>query len=361
LERQRVALRVAGDTYAWIVLDQNPRIILPLYKEGAHELPAPLSMAGPIMIARKAVKNGQFYIIENDLTRCLGVGDLTITPADQSWRRPFSLEIKTSGKFVEGAQAEIQGIAAETEHPADLELAKAFYEAAELRDLPEGMQARDDPEQTQELLIRAEVLYAATENLQRQVSAVSAKTWRTIRTVLSRAMAEGMSWDLSEPGIAFFAAKAVNGRPDAGAMADLHEKLGAVGLDVTRAITSEDFLDKAHWSPLARPIPLWPVPVSARGALLNGNLIFGCVTKTGVFVDALRQAGLTIVDEGDKWELSGPFGATTLDSIELAKLSLGVVFGGVSPAEIGERLMSSNPPESLQAAPAPSEEPPHTT
>ena len=109
----------------------------------------------------------------------------------------------------------------------------------------------------------------------------------------------------------------------------------------------------------ASPSSRFTRPISERGGHLRACLCEAKVTEG--LVDALRQAGLTIVDEGDKWELSGPFGATTLDSIELAKLSLGVVFGGVSPGEIGERLMSSNRPESLHAAPAPSEEPPHTT
>lgn len=358
LEREATILRVQGDTYAWLVLDQNPRILLPLYKEGAHRLPAPLSLAGPIMIARKAVQNGKFYIIENDLTRCLGVGDLTITPADRTWRRPFSLEIKTSGKFVERSETEIQGIAAETEHPADLSLAKAFYDAAGLRDMPEEMRARDDPAQTKELLARAEVLYAATENVHRQISAVSDKPWRTIRTVVSRAMAEGMCWDLSEPGIAFFAVKALNGRPDPDALAEVQGKLADLGLNVVDAITSEDFLKKPHWSPLARPIPLWPVPVSARAALLGGDLVFGAATTRGVFEKSLRDAGLTVVDHGDEWELSGPFGTTTLDVIELNKLSLGVVFGGVSPAEIGKRLMSAKPPESEAALPSEAPEQP---
>ena len=344
LERQETMLRVLGDMYAWLVLDQNPRILMPLYKDGANELPAPLSMAGPILIARKAVANGPFYIIENDLTRCLGVGDLTITPADQPWRRPFSIEIKTSGRFVEGAEAEIQGIAAETEHPADIRLAQAFYKATGLRDMPEEMQARDDPEQTKALLLRAELLYKTTENLQRQVSAVSYKPWRTIRIVLSRAITDGMSWDLSEPGVAFFAVKAVNGRPDAAAMADVDDKLSDLGMNVGGAITSEDFLKNARWSPLARPIPLWPVPVGARAALLNGDLMLGCVTSTGVFVKALRDAGLKVEDHGDWWEVSGPFGTTTLDELELSKLSLGVVFGGVSPSEIADRLMNATPP-----------------
>src|SRR6266568_2890129 len=58
LERQQVVLRVLGDRLAWLVLDQNPRILLPLYKAGAHQLPAPLSIAGTIMIARRAVAKG---------------------------------------------------------------------------------------------------------------------------------------------------------------------------------------------------------------------------------------------------------------------------------------------------------------
>jgi hypothetical protein len=89
------------------------------------------------------------------------------------WRRPFSLEIKTSGKLVVGAETEIQGIAAECEHPADREFGKAFYEATGLRDMPEEMQARDDPEQTQELLARAELLYAVTWTLLNSASSLS--------------------------------------------------------------------------------------------------------------------------------------------------------------------------------------------
>lgn len=343
LERQRLVLRVAGDAYAWLVLGQNPRILVPLYKDGEHELPAPLSLAGPIMVARKAVKNGKFYIIENDLTRCLGVGDLTITPADRPSRRPLSLEIKTTGKFVEGSTAEIQGIAVETEHPADMILAKAFYEAAGLRDLPEEILARDDPTQTKEMLVRAELLFAATENVEQQVSAVSDKPFQIMRTVLSRALTEGMSWDLSESGIAFFAVKATNGRPDPAAMEDIQDRLHDLGLNAGSAITSEDFLNTPSWSPLARPIPLWPVSAVARSALMNGDLVLGCAVKTGMFARALRDAGLDVIEGNDVWQIRGPFGATTVDQIELAKLALGVAFGGVSPQEIAQRLLQAKP------------------
>ncbi len=74
----RHLLRQVADAFAWVVLRQDARVILPLYREQTHELPRREGLGGPAEIARQAMKSGKFFVIENDLTRCLGLGDLTV-------------------------------------------------------------------------------------------------------------------------------------------------------------------------------------------------------------------------------------------------------------------------------------------
>lgn len=116
LVMRRRMLRQIADGFAWLVLDQDPRLIIPLFEEQTHQLPPREGVGGPAEIARKAHDSGHFFVIENDLTRCLGTGDLTVVFADRHWRQPLAIEVKSSARpaWREGGQLELLAIAAST-------------------------------------------------------------------------------------------------------------------------------------------------------------------------------------------------------------------------------------------------------
>src|SRR6266540_2039348 len=82
---RRLLLRQIADAFAWLVLRMDARLILPLYREQTHQLPRGEGLGGPAELARRAMRSGEFLVIENDLTRCLGIGDLTVVFADRPW------------------------------------------------------------------------------------------------------------------------------------------------------------------------------------------------------------------------------------------------------------------------------------
>src|SRR5438094_2223034 len=115
-------------------------------------------LGGPAELARRAMHSGEFLVIENDLTRCLGVGDLTVVFAARRWKHPISYEVKSSARpaWRLGAELQIEAIAAVSDDPADVELHERFTAATGFGDLPATMRSREQPAQTAEQLSAAE-------------------------------------------------------------------------------------------------------------------------------------------------------------------------------------------------------------
>lgn len=96
LEQLRRVLRQLGDALAWLVLREDVRVLAPLYAQRTHFLNPGAGLAGPTELIMRAHRTGQFLVLDNDLTRCLGQGDITVVPVDGRWWMPLALECKTS-------------------------------------------------------------------------------------------------------------------------------------------------------------------------------------------------------------------------------------------------------------------------
>jgi len=96
LTLRRLLLRQIADAFVWHVLRLDARVILPLYREQTHSLPRREGLGGPAELARRAMQSGELFVFENDLTRCLGVGDLTVVFATRPWTHPLTYEVKSS-------------------------------------------------------------------------------------------------------------------------------------------------------------------------------------------------------------------------------------------------------------------------
>lgn len=102
----------------WIAFAQAPSAIRRLFRPQRHTLPAQSGLIGHVLIQQAAHECGRFFVLENDLTRCLGVGDLTVLSLEEPSLPPLSLEVKTSVKAVEiGAPARLRVAFMEIDDP----------------------------------------------------------------------------------------------------------------------------------------------------------------------------------------------------------------------------------------------------
>jgi hypothetical protein len=346
LTLRRRLLRQIADGFAWIVLRHDSRLILPLYQEQPHHLPQGPGLGGPAELARRAMESGEFLVIENDLTRCVGVGDLTVVFANRPWSRPLSLEVKSSAPegWRVGGHLHLEVIGVHSDDPLHVELEKEFEHTLGLADLPAGVKSREKPAQTEGQLSAAKLLVAVSGAPGQWLPAMTRRVWKTVATVVSRALAEGSSYDLAERGVAFLAMRAIDDEEPADVAKDLIEKLRVAGFhESDRSATSAQLHENDEWSALVPPIALWPVGRDVRAALLCGDLVLACIVRADVWREAMRAEGLELTEEKRGWLVTGRDrgGTARLDVLEVGKLTLGVAFGGVSPQEIAANLAAS--------------------
>ena len=109
LERRRKILRASADALAWIALANVPAAIPRLFKPQTHDISDERGLIGHVAIQQAAHDSGRFLVLENDLTRCLGLGDLTILSLEAPDLPPISVEVKTRAPLIEqGAEMDVQ-------------------------------------------------------------------------------------------------------------------------------------------------------------------------------------------------------------------------------------------------------------
>ena len=340
LEIQVRILQQIGDTIAWRVLRGDARLFAALYAPRPHHLPLGTGIGGPILVARKPRESGEFYVIENDLTRVLGQGDLTAVWANREWSRPLYLEVKTRGEWVEGGTAELFVSAIEIDSPVDREMYAQYCQIAGLDDPPPEIAFRPNDHQIEGMLVGGEVMLRVTEQRTPDLPAATSRVWRTIDNVLVRALRDGASYDLIERGLGVAAVRATDGAESISRSTETIERLRDLGLSENVG-SAPDFLTTAPWSALAAPIPMWLLPRRVRAALLVEDL-FGIVVATpSLWRDALRDEGLEVERRGKGWLLRGTQGSRFLDMVDVLRLTLGVAFSGISPRAAAHELARS--------------------
>ncbi len=344
---RRMILRQVADAFAWVVLRQDARLILPLYREQTHQLPRGEGLSGPAELARRAMGSGEFFVIENDLTRCLGVGDLTVVFASRPWRHPLTYEVKASARpaFVLGAQLEVEAIAIVSDDPADVAMHEAFKAATGFPDLAAEVRSREQPAQTAEQLAAADLVRAANRGAGERLPGPSKKAWKTVGTVLGRALADGTGFDLSERGVAYVAIRSIDDEAPDAVSRDVFERVSELpgfASDNAKSASSVELRQNDEWSALVLPIALWPVGRDVRAALLCGELYLASIIRVDTWREAMAAEGLELIEERHSWTIKAPSGrAAHLDVLEVGKLTLGVAFSGVSPREIAAGLAAS--------------------
>ncbi len=291
------------------------------------------------MIAERAHAEGTLLVIENDLTRCLGVGDLTVVFAERPWRNPLPLEVKASGEWKEGGIAEIGIMAAHSEAPEDIALYEEVSRIVGEQTEPERVHKLERQAQVDRMLSHAKVLVSVAGAGGPQFPGPSSRMWGTLERVILRALADGGSYDLAESGVAFLAVGLKDDDPKQ-RLRQVIEGLDFIGFGKScRVATSADLQREDQWAAVVPPIPLWPISRRARVALMTGRVYFAAVLKPDVWERAMQAEGLTLEDDrGGGWRVAGTSGEVHLDLVEVQKLSLGVAFTGISRGDVACRV-----------------------
>ncbi|MBI3892751.1 MAG: hypothetical protein HY303_14610 [Candidatus Wallbacteria bacterium] len=339
LQLQRAVLRQTADSYAWLALGEDPLVILPLYVRQTHQLPQGLGLGAPAELARRFHAVGTLFAVENDLTRCLGVGDLTVVFAHRPWRNPLVLEVKASGEWKEGGIAEIGIMTAHSDAPEDVALYDEVSRIIGEQVTPQRVHRLERQDQIDRVLSHTRYLASIAGGAGPRLPGPSARVWRTLQSVTLRALADGASYDLSEPGVAFLALGLHDADPEQ-RLREAAAGLAFIGFGSDSApATLADFLREDEWAAVVPPIPLWPISRSARVGLMTGRVYFAAVVKPDLWQNAMQAEGLRLEEDGNGgWRLVGMSGEIHLDTIEVHKLSLGVAFAGISPRDVARRV-----------------------
>jgi hypothetical protein len=293
-------------------------------------------------------------VLENDLTRCLSIGDVTVVWAARPWARPLLAELKTTGVRQAGADvlAEVDFLSPVSSIPEDEELTSTFHAALGLQTREHERshytenQAARERRQTSELLAGAERLLKATTNEARQLS-VKESLWPRTREVLERAMQTGYAFDLVEPGLVYVGWRQIlrgddvfrrNQQQFLRLMARLREPHLLPSAMPFRWIGSLDLHVRRRLSSVAPPIPLWPMPMTVRAALLRGDLVFACGYTDEVWRRALAPHGITLEARDGAWYFGRGKSGAVLNPTAVRSISVGVALSGMSPRSFGESV-----------------------
>lgn len=349
LRQRRRILRQVGDALAWSVCGMEPLILAPFSAPGRRQhVPGGIGGFGPRNIRTRAHETGDYYVVDNDVTRCLGVGDLTVVPVDAvGSHRVYPMEIKTHGKLEEGAEAKIEAIIPTAEGDEDdREFLETFTERVGLLHGPDPGAEYSGRERRQ-----MEEVVDRTEALRRNLGGITVRIPNprlthidVISQVLHRADVRGVGWDYPERGLAFAAVRLDEGHDAIKSLRRAVESLKRAGLgeDPTEQqfVASSYELHRvdraaAHITPIA----LWPLSIRHRMMLLSEQIIFVAWHDAERIEAAFADRGLDLEWTSGGWKIEKEgCEPLALNRLEVGKATARVLFSGASPAELAKGI-----------------------
>lgn len=341
----RNILRQIGDACAWLVLREDARIVSVLFDETKqHHLAEGIGLAGPIELTQGAHQSREFFVIENDLTRCLGTGDVTVVRTNGKWVRPLTLEIKSAGEFRIGAMLGLHLVTATSDVPVDEQLLYDFIRVL-------GLELRDDTplprnavQQSRELVARSELMLAITTAATTALGRPTLTLWQSLQRVLDDSSKHGFAFDQVEPGVVYVGVDIRNVNDPKGLAERVQAELRAAGYapdeNPWHVISTEEVRVNEAASAYVAPIALWALRPETRVALLSGQLYFQCIYDPAIWSDALRRVGVAMEPDPDGrgWILRKDQQVARLDPIEVKRIEMGLAFSGLSPRELAQRI-----------------------
>lgn len=349
LRQRRRILRQVGDALAWIICGMEPQILAPLSAPGRRQhVPGGIGGFGPRNLRTRAHQTGDYYVVENDLTRCLGVGDLTVVPADAvGSHRVYPMEIKSHGRLKEGGVAEIEAIIPTAEDDEDdREFLETFTDQLGLVDAPDSNVEYRGRERRQ-----MEEIVDQTETLRKNIGGITVRIPNptlthidSIRQILHRADINGAGWDFPERGLAFAAVRVGEGFDAVGLLSRAVESLKRAGLG--KDPTEERFVASSYeihrtdrTAAYIRPIALWPLSIRHRTMLLSEQIIFVAWHDSDRIGAAFADRGLDLDWTEGRWTIEKEGREPlVLNRIEVGKATASVLFSGASPSDLAEGI-----------------------
>lgn len=338
----RATIRQGGDALAWSVLREDARVIAPLARVRTHHLTNGPGLAAVVQLIDDLHSDARLLALDNDLTRCLGSGDLTVVPSSTSWRLPLIVECKTtppSEPLAVGTQVVINmsaPLATDDEHRALHDLFTQVI-GGQIGTLDRVAWERDATQAT-EMLEDANSLLRSLVT-RPELLASSRHSWQTMRNVLAKAMATGGAFDIAEPGVWFVSVRNRLGDDAESETSRLLTRLRDLGCDPTwPTVTTGDLAMRDRLAAIVPPIALWPQPRYLRVALLSGDLFLACIMSENLWVEAFRDETLELKSDSRGWAVAGGKDVIRFDPLERAKLLAGVAFGGVSPRGVARAV-----------------------
>lgn len=346
LRQRRRILRQVGDALAWLVCGKEPRIISPFFESGrTQHLPDGIGAFGHISTRTRAHATGDYFVVENDLTRCLAVGDLTVVPVESAGtHRVYPVELKSHGKLEEGGEARIEYIIATDEQDErDREFLASFEAALGLQDAPETERSSGPTRQEEELVDRTTKVREDLGGIETRIQKPDLRHVNSVRQVLHRADIQGKGWDYPEAGLGYAAIRIGEGFDPISSLREAVSGLKRAGLggeDEGELLVASSYelhrydAASAHITPIA----LWPVSLRHRMMLLSEQIIFVAWHEADRWEQAFQRHGLDFRWEDGHWVIDLEEGEPlTLNPVEVSKATASVLFSGASPDDFASQ------------------------
>lgn len=334
-----------GDACAWAVLGGQTRVLMPLYKRGGnrHPLPTGPGLEGPVYVLSQAHATGNFLALHNDLTNCLCIGDLTFVWANRPWRHPSVFEVKTTGPD-ENDRSMIGLFGVEGGWPADVEMLHEIHAQLGFEvDAAPPLDERGE-RQWREITERAELMQNISASGLKPLNADERTLWSAVERVLVAALRTGYAYDQVEPGVYMIAVR----NKELGefvpnfeaALTRLRDEVFALTPEMawSSASTSQLWEDTAG-APLFAPLLLWRIPAALSAHLTANQLVLIGYVREDVWPTLFAERGIERkIDEDGQWLLRRGEALVTFRAVEVAKITAGVIFSGISPIAVADAV-----------------------
>jgi hypothetical protein len=334
-----------GDACAWAVLGGQTRVLMPLYKKGGnrHPLPTGAGLEGPLHVLSKAHATGNFLVLHNDLTNCLCIGDLTFVSVNRPWRHPSVFEVKTTEPD-KNDRSTIGLFGAKGGWPVDVEMLLDIHTQLGFAiDAAPPLDERGE-RQWREITERAELMQNISASGLKPLSADGRTLWSAVERVLVAALRTGYTYDQVEPGVYMIAVRnreLGEFQPNfEAAFTRLRDDVFSLTpkLGWTTASTSQLWADTAG-APLFAPLLLWRIPAALSAYVAANELVLMGYVREDVWPTLFAERGIErAIDEDGQWLLRRGDALVTFRAVEVAKITAGVIFSGISPIAVADAV-----------------------
>lgn len=336
----RATIRQLADACAWLMLRTDARVVAPLYADRTNHLPKGRGMATTMVVVAEINQHGGFLAIQNDLTRCLGDGDVTVVRHGRPWALPVTYELKAPGvdrPLEVGELVDVNFTVAQTGHPDQASLVKEVAVAIAANDGHVGRRSASLERQEAGMRIRAELLHEANRPKERLVE--PDRHWGRIEEVMTASVRDaGFAIVTPEPDIVYAAVRRGGADDPAAPMKHMLTAVREVIPTGSRMITTLWFAESDAVSATSLPVALWPVDVRHRADLLAGTAIFSAMHSEDLWRNAFAAEGLMLMPNGENWVIQNEHAGVVIDALDVRGMVHGVGLGATSPRSIAQTI-----------------------